>query len=145
MRSRLIAVATCAVLGACVGPTAGPDGPAGAVAPAENRAMVEPQRQPDPVAIPTPVPSPPPIDPASLVGMTGDRITALFGAPVFVRRDPPGEFWRYRDGTCVLELFFYPRAASQRVDHIETRNADPKIRQDRAECVAKLRKPAVRG
>lgn len=145
MRSRLLALATCAVLSACVGQTVSPDGPAGAVTPAENRAMTVPQRQPDPVATPTPVPPRPAIDPASLVGMTGERITALFGAPVFVRRDPPGEFWRYRDKTCVLELFFYPRSGSQHVDHIETRNADLNNQQDRAECVAKLRKPAVRG
>ena len=145
MRSRLIAVAACAVLSACTGQRGGPDGPAGAVAPAENRSMVAPQRQPDPVATPTPAAPQPAIDPASLVGMTGERITALFGAPVFVRRDPPGEFWRYRDKTCVLELFFYPKSGSQRVDHIETRNAGRNNEQDRAECVAKLSKPAVRG
>ncbi|MFT5485495.1 MAG: hypothetical protein ACI9JL_002980 [Paracoccaceae bacterium] len=99
-----------------------------------------------PSAVPTPIPPPQQaaIDPASLVGMTGERITALFGTPVFVRRDPPGEFWRYRGQACVLELFFYQQGGAQRVDHIETRNTGGKT-LDRANCVAKLRKKPAQG
>ena len=140
MRRRLIILAACAVLSGCVAQTGGP---AGETTPANDRTASTPQQRPNAVAEPAAPPQQAAIDPASLVGMTGERITALFGTPVFVRRDPPGEFWRYRGKTCVLELFFYPGAGSQRVDHIETRNTGGNS-QDRAGCVAKLRKPAVR-
>ena len=141
MRRRLIFLAACAVLSACVGQAGGP---AGETTPANDRAAsTTPQQQPNAVAEPAAPPQQAAIDPASLVGMTGERITALFGTPVFVRRDPPGEFWRYRGKTCVLELFFYLNEGSQRIDHIETRNTGGNS-QDRAGCVAKLRKPAVR-
>jgi hypothetical protein len=139
MRNRLIAVAACAMLTACAGPSGGPGGN---IPPVEDRPISRPQQQPGTVARPAP-PQQAAIDPANLVGMTGERITALFGAPVFVRRDPPGEFWRYRGESCVLELFFYPEAGAQRVDHIETRNAGDNP-QDRADCLATLRKPAAR-
>ena len=143
MRFRLIAVTACIALSACAGQTGSPDSAAGNVTSADTPLIAEPKQEPGPAARPAP---PPPsqaaIDPASLVGMTGESITALFGTPVFVRRDPPGEFWRYRNKTCVLELFFYPKSGSQRVDHIETRNAGGKV-QDRAKCLAKLRKPAM--
>ena len=75
--------------------------------------------------------------------MTGANISSLFGAPVFVRRDPPGEFWRYRGTTCVLELFFYIRGGTPTVDHIETRASDG-AKLDRADCVATLRKTPAR-
>ena len=153
MPSRLIVIALCAALSACVAQSGGPDTPE---TPVDDQSMSEPQ-QPNMVATPTPppqqpnmvaTPTPPPqqaaIDPASLVGMTGERVTALFGTPVFVRRDPPGEFWRYRGQTCVLELFFYLQRGAQRVDHLETRNTGSKP-EDRANCIAKLRKPPVEG
>jgi hypothetical protein len=74
-----------------------------------------------------------------LVGMTGERISSLFGTPIFVRRDPPGEFWRYRGKSCVLELFFYGRDSRHRVDHFETRRSGGNP-VDRAACLASLRK-----
>ena len=79
------------------------------------------------------------IDPTTLVGMTGDHITALFGMPVFVRRDAPGEFWRYSSESCVLVMFLYQQNGGQRVDHIETRNSSGET-MDQANCVAKLQK-----
>ena len=82
------------------------------------------------------------IDPATLVGMTGDHITALFGMPVFVRRDAPGEFWRYSSKSCVLVMFLYRQNGGQRVDHIETRNSSGTT-MDQANCVAKLQKQAA--
>ena len=91
-----------------------------------------------------PAPQQAAIDPASLVGMTGGRISALFGQPVFVRRDAPGEFWRYRGKSCVLELFFYPKDGAQRVDHIETRAGTGKA-LNRADCIAALRKAPAKG
>ena len=95
-------------------------------------------------AVPPPAPKLAAIDPARLVGMTGTRISSLFGTPVFVRRDPPGEFWRYRGESCVLELFFYLRDGAQRVDHIETR-AGSGAPLDQADCIASLRKRPAKG
>ena len=135
MLRRLIPGLLCAALGACVAQTGGPNG---TEVPDDPRATA--QQQPAPADTGAPPPQLAAIDPASLVGKTGARITALFGTPVFVRRDPPGEFWRYRSQTCVLELFFYRQGGILRVDHIETRNSG-KTAQDRAKCIAKLRKP----
>lgn len=137
MHRRLLAVAFSATLSACVAQTAGPNGASREAAPVDDQSMSEPQQ---PGVDATPAPQQAAIDPASLVGMTGERITTLFGTPVFVRRDPPGEFWRYRGKSCVLELFFYQQGGAQRVDHIETRNTGGKP-LDRANCVAKLQKP----
>lgn len=134
MPRRLITVALCAALSACAGQTPAPEGEP---TPLTGQSMPE---TPSTVATPSPPQQRAAIDPASLVGMTSARITALFGTPVFVRRDPPGEFWRYRGKSCVLELFFYRQGGAQRVDHIETRNAAGKT-LNRANCVAKLRKP----
>lgn len=143
LRAAAFVVTMGSALTACVAQNAGQTNnqtgnPNPSEPPVEDQSMAEPLRQPD-----TAPPQQAAIDPASLVGMTGARITALFGTPVFVRRDPPGEFWRYRGRTCVLELFFYLQGGAQRVDHIETGNtgANP---QDRADCVAKLRKPPAR-
>ena len=135
----LITVVLCAVLGACAGQPAGTQS---TEPPVDDQSMAAP-RQPGEAAAPAPPPQQAAIDPASLVGMTGARITALFGPPVFVRRDPPGEFWRYRGQTCVLELFFYQQDGRQRVDHIETRSTRSET-PDQAKCIAKLRKPPVR-
>lgn len=131
--------ALCAIAAAC----AGQPGDAGKTAPPiDDRSMAE-RKNPAPAATNAP-PAPvqrAAIDPASLVGMTGTRISSIFGDPVFVRRDPPGEFWRYRGKSCVLELFFYRRGGAQRVDHIETRaNGGKKLKP--ADCVATLRKSA---
>jgi len=76
--------------------------------------------------------------PEKLIGMTGDEISALFGRPVFVRRDPPAEFWRYRAASCVLELFFYRQGGAWRVDHVEMRRGDSTVTNQPA-CIAALR------
>lgn len=59
---------------------------------------------------------------ADLIGLDRRRITALLGKPVFVRRDPPAEFWRYDQPDCVLELIFYNKKdGRKRLSYIETR------------------------
>ena len=66
------------------------------------------------------------LTPEELLGMTANQMTSLFGKPIFVRRDPPGEFWRYRSKMCALELYFYRDGEGQRVQHKEMRkNAQP--------------------
>ncbi|CAN0536474.1 unnamed protein product [Laminaria digitata] len=144
---RLVAGALCAAIAACAGQTAGPGGTESAESTFDDQSMSAQQQQGEAAMVTPHSPSEPQqaaIDPESLVGMTGQRISGLFGTPIFVRRDPPGEFWRYRGETCVLELFFYPQDGAQRVDHIETRTTGNET-PDRAKCVAKLRKPAVPG
>ena len=113
---------------------AAPGANAGAAAGSEAKTAASP---------PVSAPQQAAIDPASLVGMTGASISSLFGTPVYVRRDPPGEFWRYRGKICVLELFFYLRGGTQTVDHIETR-ASGGAKLDQADCVATLRKAPAR-
>lgn len=145
MPHRIIAVALCAALSACAGQTGGPGDATGEAVPVDDQSMSEPQQPSEVAARP---PQQAAIDPASLVGMTGKRITALFGTPVFVRRDPPGEFWRYRGKSCVLEFFFYQQDGAHRVNHFETRNpsANPGANPlDRVKCIAKLRKPPAQG
>lgn len=76
--------------------------------------------------------------PEKIIGMTNDDITTLFGRPVFVRRDPPGEFWRYRAKSCVLELYFYRQAGTWRVNHMEMRRGDAPV-TDQPACITALR------
>ena len=140
--SGLLAGTVCALLSAC---TTQP----GQNTPATHHDQSMAVRAESPANAPaattaSPAPQQAAIDPASLVGMTGGRISALFGQPVFVRRDAPGEFWRYRGKTCVLELFFYPKGGAQRVDHIETRTGAGKT-LNRADCISTLRKAPAKG
>lgn len=140
--SGLFAGTVCALLSAC---TAQPASDAPATH--DDQSMAARPEIPAvtaPATTASPAPQQAAIDPASLVGMTGGRISALFGQPVFVRRDAPGEFWRYRGKSCVLELFFYPKGGAQRVDHIETRAGTGKA-LNRADCVAALRKAPAKG
>ena len=76
--------------------------------------------------------------------MTGDELTAIFGDPVFVRRDPPGKFWRYRSKSCVMELFLYRRDGNWRVDHIDMRQGNASV-ANQAGCVETLRNPPSNG
>ena len=80
------------------------------------------------------LPTTPSLTPEELLGMTANQMTSLFGKPVFVRRDPPGEFWRYRSKMCVLELYFYRDGVSQRVEHKEMRKNDQPVESQQA-CI----------
>lgn len=79
-------------------------------------------------------------DPATLIGQTREDVTGLLGEPVFVRRDPPAEFWRYRHRTCVLELFFFERDGQHRLDHMATRQSALSATEDarKAQCLQAL-------
>ena len=150
MFRRLFAITLCATLPACVDQTAAPGGPttvslfAGKKSmPTAGKKSMPEEREAAKTISPAPAQKAA-IDPATLVGMTGDRVTALFGMPVFVRRDAPGEFWRYSSKTCMLVFFLYRQNGGQRVDHIETRNTGG-TPMDQADCVAKLRKQPIEG
>ncbi|PPR10984.1 MAG: hypothetical protein CFH41_01084 [Alphaproteobacteria bacterium MarineAlpha11_Bin1] len=86
----------------------------------------------------------PNLAPGELLGMTTSEITLLLGDPVFVRRDPPGEFWRYRTKRCILELYFYRRDSEWYVNHIEMRHRNEQA-ADKSGCIALLQEPPRRG
>jgi hypothetical protein len=107
-----------------------------------DQSMATPPAAPAVTAVPEPtepMPQDRPITPDSLIGQTAAQITTLFGTPVFVRRDPPGEFWRYRGKSCVMEMFFYRRAGAVSLNHVETRGNGAASKEKLA-CIAALRK-----
>ena len=153
MLRRFFAITLCATFTACVGQSAAPVRPNTPTPSLDQQIMLAPDKQimsaPGKQSVPkeptpeTPInqtePQPVPIDAATLVGMADDRITALFGMPVFVRRDPPVEFWRYRAKTCVLLMFFYRQNGERRVSHIEMRGSGG-VTVDQPNCIRKLQK-----
>ena len=125
----------CVVLSACA---AQPDNRTSADNTVSGQSMANPPASPTVAAVPQPTKPPPqdrPIAPDSLIGQTAGQISALLGPPVFVRRDPPGEFWRYRGKSCVLEMFFYRRVGAVRLDHLETRG-NGAASKDKSACIA---------
>lgn len=64
-------------------------------------------------------------DPARLLGLTVKSLTQLLGAPRFTRRDPPAQLRRYRNKSCILDLFLYENPGQKpgsSVRHFETRS-----------------------
>jgi hypothetical protein len=49
-----------------------------------------------------------PLSPSKLTGQNKEVLLRLLGTPSFKRRDPPAEIWRYRDQSCLLDLYLYP-------------------------------------
>jgi len=63
-------------------------------------------------------------DPRRLLGLDVKSLTGLLGAPRFTRRDPPAQLWRYRDESCILDLFLYEdseKKTGSTVRHFEAR------------------------
>lgn len=46
-------------------------------------------------------------DPQSLLMLTDEEITYLFGKPAVARHDAAAEIWQYRTAACVVDFFFY--------------------------------------
>jgi hypothetical protein len=130
-----------------IDPRAGAAPPISAPAKPRSRAMtapqaVEPAAAVEPIASVAPVeavetPAQPRIvakprpeikvndDPGRLLGLDGDNLTGLLGAPRFMRRDPPAQLWRYRGKSCVLDVFLFKKAGSGSgsvVRHFEARS-----------------------
>ena len=144
---RLCITGLCLALAAC---TAQPDNQTTTDNTVPDQSMTDPPAAPAVTAVPKPTervtPDRPvsmtqdrPISPESLIGQTAAQISTLFGTPVFVRRDPPGEFWRYRGKSCVLEMFFYHRVGAVRLDHLKTRG-NGAASKEKSACIAALRK-----
>ena len=62
-------------------------------------------------------------NPALLVGLDRNGVTALLGKPGFTRNDGPARVLQYSSAACVLDLFLYRKETeiSHRVTHVEMR------------------------
>lgn len=68
----------------------------------------------------------PTVRPEQLMGLSASEVTRVLGAADFRRSDGPAEIWQYRDGTCVLDLYFYGGAPDEmRVEHAAARDRSP--------------------
>lgn len=55
-------------------------------------------------------------------GLSAAELVARLGEPDFRHAEPPAELWQYRGADCVLDLFLYPQAGSERVVYSEARD-----------------------
>ncbi len=77
---------------------------------------------PEPPAVPiaTPIENPgaPPAPEVpsgvQLVGMEGEKVVALLGAPALQRKEEPAEYWRYSFRGCSIHMFLYDEGGSER-------------------------------
>jgi hypothetical protein len=79
------------------------------------------------------------VQPAQLLGLHGDQLTALLGRADFTRNDGPAEIRQFRDPDCVLDVFLYqdPLDGGYVVEHVETRDRGL-VRPAERTCVAGL-------
>ncbi len=72
-----------------------------------------------------PIPAPPEVDddPKRLIGLGPKDLAALIGAPRMVRREATARVWQYRAADCVLDVFLYREAGSDKVIYVEARRA----------------------
>ncbi|WP_298728756.1 hypothetical protein [uncultured Ferrovibrio sp.] len=87
---------------------------------------------------------------ADVVRKTDAEARALFGSPVTLRREPPGEVWQYlaESPRCSLLLFLYPdedgsRAGRLRVTHAQVLSRVRGQTVDDSECLAALLKTPI--
>jgi hypothetical protein len=122
LRSTLLLLAAGLALSACQTGRSEPP-----VATPAQAAAVTPAAAPVP-ATPAPVPQVaalPPVndDPAQLMGLDRDGVSALLGTPYLVRREAPAEIWQYVGGDCVFDVVLYARGMSYAVSYLEARDA----------------------
>ncbi len=74
-----------------------------------------------------PLPEKPAIDdnPERLMGLATGELTRMLGIPGFVRRDASAQLWRYRNKSCILDLFLYRNAGRPEyfVSYVEARRS----------------------
>ena len=122
LRSTLLLLAAGLALSACQTGRGEPP-----VATPAQAAAVTPAAAPIPAA---PAPAPqvaalPPVDddPARLMGLDRDGVSALLGTPDLVRREAPAEIWQYVVGDCVFDVVLYQRGTAYAVSYLEARDA----------------------
>jgi hypothetical protein len=91
-------------------------------------------------AAPEPSPPPsgragsPPPQASELIGLDQSAATRLFGPAAERSEEPPATVWRYKNGICELDLFFYLdlRSGNMRTLHYAFKGggADTATRQD---------------
>ena len=95
------------------------------------------------------LPAQPPVAPArsrygldDLVAMTPQGVRDLLGEPGLLRREGPGEMWRYVGAECVLFLFLYPAGGEEKgsaqVTHAEFGARENGAEPDTAGCIDAL-------
>ena len=86
-----------------------------------------------PASIPPVEAGPPPPEANELIGLDQPAATRLFGAAAERSEEPPATVWRYKTGSCELDLFFYLdlRSGQMRTLHYALKGGgDTKRRQD---------------
>jgi hypothetical protein len=95
-----------------------PPSPIEGSAPAGLEASLPPSGPAAASISPSPATSPPPQD-NELIGLDQPAATRLFGPAPEQSEEAPATVWRYKNGTCELDLFFYLdlRSGSMRTLH----------------------------
>jgi len=64
-------------------------------------------------------------NPERLMGLGVGELITMLGSPRFVRRDSSAQLWRYRNKSCILDLFLYRNGGRSEffVNYIEARRA----------------------
>jgi hypothetical protein len=74
----------------------------GEPAPADEVAAMTPQATPPTGSLP-----PYPSQSSELIGLDQQKAVRLFGIAAQTSQNPPATVWRWRSGTCELDLYFY--------------------------------------
>jgi hypothetical protein len=78
--------------------------------------------------------------PVNLIGKSENEVRALFGPPTTVEERAPGKTWRYRKGSCTLDVQLYPDVQTRQFGTLayEVKSDDNTDEGNRA-CMAQLR------
>jgi hypothetical protein len=78
--------------------------------------------------------------PVNLIGKSENEVRALFGPPTSVEERAPGKTWRYREGSCTLDVQLYPDVQTRQFGTLayEVKSDDNTDEGNRA-CLAQLR------
>lgn len=88
----------------------------------------------DPTARPTSAGSAVP-----LAGKSESELRALLGTPTSEEDHPPGKRWRYRDGTCTLDVELYPDVQTKQFGTLAYEvKSDDNTDEGRRLCLAQL-------
>ena len=77
-----------------------------------------------------------------LLGLSAERIDALFGAPSLARAEPPATIWQYRRPSCTIDIFMFEAGGVIRVDHVDVRGVRATAVDERACFKENLQKKA---
>lgn len=72
-----------------------------------------------------------------LIGLDGEKVVGLMGAPDFERAERPAKIWQYRSDTCIVDVYLFDDKGSPEVDHVAVRGR--KVRNiDEKTCFASI-------